>query len=212
MLRQDLDQVGHQYRTSGQDSQDWVWCRACLASDFKVMSGYDLQWVWLDCRKTRINGWSRFSARPKFEPSEDFVQVVLCSLRLLGSVVCTRFAVCFDHDHAFSLYLCCGRVWTLTGSSTFVKVILIIQGLGSAFELGCFHRPYLNGSPIWIKVDWVWIKGVPLARSDWMASCVSDCESGFVKNSLITVRGSCCERLVVYACLTFAESSCLAEG
>jgi hypothetical protein len=83
------------------------------------------------------------------------VQVVLCSLRLLGSVVCTRFAVCFDHDHAFSLYLCCGRVWTLTGSSTFVKVILIIQGLGSAFELGCFHRPYLNGSPIWIRFDWV---------------------------------------------------------
>ena len=108
------------------------------------------------------------------------MQVVLCSLRLLGSVVCTRFAVCFDHDHAFSLYLCCGRVWTLTGSSTFVKVILIIQGLGSAFELGCFHRPYLNGSPIWIKVDWVGIKGVPLARSDWMASCVSDCESGLV--------------------------------
>jgi hypothetical protein len=34
------------------------------------------------------------------------------------------------------------------------------------------------------------MKGVPLARSDWMASCVSDCESGLVKNSLIAVCGT----------------------
>ena len=27
------------------------------------------------------------------------MQVVLCSLRLLGSVVGTRFAVCIDRDH-----------------------------------------------------------------------------------------------------------------
>ena len=154
------------------------------------MSGYDLQWVWLDCRKTRINGWSRFSARPKFEPSEDFVQVVLCSLGLLGSVVCTRFAVCFDHDHAFSLYLCCGRVWTLTGFSTFCQSDLDHTRTGFLFWVGMFSSTVSqwvsNMDHVWLG----WIKGVPLGRSDWMASCVSDCESGFVKGSLITVRGS----------------------
>ena len=108
------------------------------------------------------------------------MQVVLCSLRLPGSVVCTRFAVCFDHDHAFSLYLCCGRVWALTGSSTFVKVILIIQGLGSAIEQGCLSSTVSQWVSNMDQVNWVGIKGVPLARSDWMASCVSDCESGLV--------------------------------
>ena len=102
---------------------------ACLTSDFRVMSGLTCSGSWLDCRRTRIFWWSLFSARPKFEPGEDFVQVVLCSLRLLGSVVGTRFAVCFDRDHAFSLDLCYGRVCTWIGSSTFVKLIVIIQGL-----------------------------------------------------------------------------------
>jgi hypothetical protein len=37
--------------------------------------------------------WSWFSARPKFKPSEDFVQLILCHLWLLGSLVGTRFAV-----------------------------------------------------------------------------------------------------------------------
>ncbi len=196
---------------SSQDFQGWSWCRVCLASDFRVRSGFDLQWVWLYCRKTRINGWSRFSARPKFEPSEDFVQVVLCSLGLLGSVVCTRFAVCFDYDHAFSLYLCCGRVWTLTGSSTFVKVILIIQGLGSAFEVGCFHRPYLNGSPIWIRFDWVESRACSwLVQIGWPLVYPTVC-LGLLR---ITHHGAwfMVERLVVYAGLTCAETSCLAEG
>jgi hypothetical protein len=105
-----------------------VWFR--LQSDVWV----DLQWVMTRLSKDKNLWWSLFSARPKFEPSEDFVQVVLCSLGLLGSVVGTRFAVCFDRDHAFSLDLCYGRVWTWIGSSTFVKLIVIIQGLGSAIE------------------------------------------------------------------------------
>ena len=152
-----------------------------------------------------------FSARPKFEPSEDFVQVVLCSLRLLGSVVGTRFAVCFDRDHAFSLYLCCGRVWTSTGSSTFVKVILIIQGLGSAFELGCFHRPYLNGLQYGSGLTGFESRACPwLVQIGWPL-VYPTVSLGLLR---VTHHGAwfMVERLVVYACLTCAESSCLAEG
>ncbi len=109
-----------------------------------------------------------FSARPKFEPSEDFVQVVLCSLGLLGSAVGTRFAVCFDRDHAFSLDLCCGRVWTWIGSSTFVKLIVIIQGLGSAIEQGFFYQPYLNGDSNMDQVYWVESRACPwLVQIGW---------------------------------------------
>jgi hypothetical protein len=127
---------------SEQDIRNWYTARlqnrlmsirVCFQT-FRVMSGLTLQWVMTRLSRDKNLWWSRFSARPKFEPSEDSVQVVLCSLRLLGSVVGTRFAVCFDRDHAFSLDLCYGRVWTWIGSSTFVKLIVIIQGLGSAIE------------------------------------------------------------------------------
>ncbi len=73
----------------------------CRTSDFKWCLDLTCSGSWLDCRGTRIFWWSWFSAWPKFEPSEDLVQVVLCSLRLLGSVVGTRFAVClirFTHS------------------------------------------------------------------------------------------------------------------
>ncbi len=101
--RQDFFKAGH---------QDRAWCLYLF--DFRLQSDVwvDLQWVLTQLSKDKNLWWSRFSARPKFKPSEDFVQVVLCSLRLLGSVVGTRFAVCFDRGHAFSLDLCYGRVWT----------------------------------------------------------------------------------------------------
>jgi hypothetical protein len=69
-------------------------------------------------------------------------------------------------------------------------MIVFIQGLGSAIEQGCLSSTVSQWVSNMDQVNWVGIKGVPLARSDWMASCVSDCESGLVKGSLITVRGS----------------------
>jgi len=129
----DLFKAGHQKLVQVK-FQNGSWCLCVF--DFRLQSDVwvDLQWVMTRLSKDKNLWWSLFSARPKFEPSEDFVQVVLCSLGLLGSVVGTRFAVCFDRDHAFSLDLCYGRVWTWIGSSTFVKLIVIIQGLGSAIE------------------------------------------------------------------------------
>ncbi len=98
--------------SASQDFRSDLDAYACF--DFRLQSDVwvDLQWVMTRLSKDKNLWWSLFSARPKFEPGEDFVQVVLCSLRLLGSVVGTRFAVCFDRDHAFSLDLCYGRVWT----------------------------------------------------------------------------------------------------
>ncbi len=121
-----------------------------------------------------------------FSPAKVRTEWGFCASDLV-STSASRFRcghkVCgvFDRDHVFSLDLCYGRVWTWIGSSTVVKLILFIQGLGSSFESGCFiYRTQ------WVtkygSINLFWIKGLPLARSDWMASCVSDRESSLVKS------------------------------
>jgi len=73
----------------------------------------------------------------------------------------------------------------------------------------------LNGSLYMDQLTGFWIKGVPLACFDWMASCVSDRESGVVKNDThrcVWFNFVDVERLVAHVCLTLSESTCLAKG
>ncbi len=107
------------------------------SSDFRlrVMSGCDLQWVMTRLsRDKNLLDDHDFQPIMKFEPSEDFVQVILCQLWLLGSVVGTRSALCLIGIMCSLLTSVMGELGHGSDLARFIKLILFIQGLGSSLE------------------------------------------------------------------------------